>query len=84
MINKDNTHLERGNLAEVLRIEDVRPARRRILKPGVEAACQAASILDFDAALPDGYETMVGEPGYRPGGGETQRLHFGSRYPSPA
>ena len=40
----------------------------------LEVACQAASSLDFDAALPDGYETVVGEPGYRLGGDETQPL----------
>jgi len=38
------------------------------------AACRAARIHDTIAALPDGYETLVGERGYRLSGGEKQRL----------
>jgi ATP-binding cassette subfamily B protein len=38
------------------------------------AACRAARIHDTIAALPDGYDTMVGERGYRLSGGEKQRL----------
>lgn len=41
---------------------------------GVEAACQAANIHEFIVDLPDGYETVVGERGYRLSGGEKQRL----------
>ena len=37
-------------------------------------ACRAARIHDVIAALPDGYDTMVGERGYRLSGGEKQRL----------
>ncbi|MQC26379.1 MAG: ABC transporter ATP-binding protein [Chloroflexi bacterium] len=40
----------------------------------VEAAARAANIHDFIAGLPDGYETLVGERGYRLSGGEKQRL----------
>ncbi|GAB4533959.1 MAG: ABC transporter ATP-binding protein [Anaerolineae bacterium] len=40
----------------------------------IEAACQAANIHDFIASLPDGYETVVGERGYRLSGGEKQRM----------
>jgi ATP-binding cassette, subfamily B, bacterial len=38
------------------------------------AACRAAQIHDVIAALPDGYDTVVGERGYRLSGGEKQRL----------
>jgi ATP-binding cassette subfamily B protein len=38
------------------------------------AACQAARIHDLIASLPDGYDTVVGERGYRLSGGEKQRI----------
>jgi ATP-binding cassette, subfamily B, bacterial len=38
------------------------------------AACEAARIHEVIAALPEGYETVVGERGYRLSGGEKQRL----------
>lgn len=37
-------------------------------------ACKAAAIHDHIASLPDGYETVVGERGYKLSGGEKQRL----------
>jgi ATP-binding cassette, subfamily B, bacterial len=40
----------------------------------LEAACRAANIHDFIAGLPDTYETVVGERGYRLSGGEKQRV----------
>ena len=40
----------------------------------VEAAAKAAQIHDFIAALPDGYETSVGERGLKLSGGEKQRV----------
>jgi ATP-binding cassette subfamily B protein len=38
------------------------------------AACRAARIHELIESLPQGYETMVGERGYRMSGGEKQRL----------
>jgi len=48
-------------------------------KPGatqaeLESACRAGNIHDFIAGLPEGYETVVGERGYRLSGGEKQRV----------
>jgi ATP-binding cassette subfamily B protein len=40
----------------------------------VEVACRAANIHDMIMRLPDGYDTLVGERGYRLSGGEKQRL----------
>ncbi len=38
------------------------------------AAAKAANLHDFVMGLPDGYETVVGERGYRLSGGERQRV----------
>ena len=40
----------------------------------IEAASRAANIHDFIVSLADGYETVVGERGYRLSGGEKQRI----------
>ena len=40
----------------------------------LEAACRTANIHDFISELPGGYDTIVGERGYRLSGGEKQRL----------
>ncbi len=40
----------------------------------IEAAARAAQIHDLIDSLPDGYETVVGERGYRFSGGEKQRI----------
>ncbi len=40
----------------------------------IERAARAANIHDFIARLPQGYETIVGERGYRLSGGEKQRV----------
>ncbi len=54
-------------------------ANLRYAAPGatdqqLEDACRAAQIHHVIAALPDGYDTLVGERGYRLSGGEKQRL----------
>jgi ATP-binding cassette subfamily B protein len=49
-------------------------ARLDASQADIEAAARAANIHDFIAALPDGYDTVVGERGYRLSGGEKQRL----------
>ncbi|MFF2274353.1 ABC transporter ATP-binding protein [Agromyces sp. NPDC058126] len=51
----------------------------RYAKPGatdaeLEAAARAANIHDTIASFPDGYDTVVGERGYRLSGGEKQRI----------
>jgi ATP-binding cassette subfamily B protein len=58
---------------------DTVAANLRYARPGATdaelvAACRAARIHDLIAALPDGYDTVVGERGYRLSGGEKQRL----------
>ncbi|MBI3340521.1 MAG: ABC transporter ATP-binding protein [Chloroflexi bacterium] len=40
----------------------------------IEAAAKAANIHNFIMELPDGYDTIVGERGYRLSGGEKQRI----------
>jgi ATP-binding cassette, subfamily B, bacterial len=40
----------------------------------LERACRAANIHDTIASFPDGYDTVVGERGYRLSGGEKQRI----------
>lgn len=49
-------------------------ARPDATQAEVEAACRAANIHDMITRLPDGYDTLVGERGYRLSGGEKQRL----------
>ena len=49
-------------------------ARSAATQDEIESACRAANIHDFIAGLPDGYDTIVGERGYRLSGGEKQRL----------
>jgi ATP-binding cassette subfamily B protein len=49
-------------------------ARPGATRAELESACRAANIHDFIAGLPDGYETVVGERGYRLSGGEKQRV----------
>jgi ATP-binding cassette, subfamily B, bacterial len=53
---------------------NLRYARPQATQDEVEAACRAAQIHDVIARMPDGYDTVVGERGYRLSGGEKQRL----------
>jgi ATP-binding cassette subfamily B protein len=49
-------------------------ARLTATQAELETAARAANIHDFIAELPDGYDTVVGERGYRLSGGEKQRI----------
>ncbi len=49
-------------------------ARLDATQAELEDACRIANIHDFIAALPEGYDTIVGERGYRLSGGEKQRI----------
>ena len=54
--------------------ENLRFARPGASDGEVEEAAAAARIHDLVASLPDGYDTIVGERGYRFSGGEKQRI----------
>jgi ATP-binding cassette subfamily B protein len=54
--------------------ENLRFAKPDATDAEVEAAAQAARIHHVIAALPEGYDTVVGERGYRFSGGEKQRI----------
>jgi ATP-binding cassette subfamily B protein len=53
---------------------NLRYARPDATDDDLVEACRAARIHDMIATLPDGYDTVVGERGYRMSGGEKQRL----------
>ena len=64
---------------DVILFDDSVRANIRYGKPGagdaeVEAAARAAGAHEFIAALPEGYDTMVGERGQSLSGGERQRI----------
>ena len=54
--------------------ENLRFAKPDATDEEIERAAQAARIHDVIAALPEGYDTVVGERGYRFSGGEKQRI----------
>ncbi len=49
-------------------------ARLNASQAELEDACRVANIHEFIRALPDAYDTVVGERGYRLSGGEKQRI----------
>ncbi len=53
---------------------NLRYAKADATQAEIEGACRAARIHDVIGALPEGYDTVVGERGYRLSGGEKQRL----------
>ena len=53
---------------------NLRYAKPDATREQLDAACRGARILDTIQLLPDGYDTIVGERGYRLSGGEKQRL----------
>jgi ATP-binding cassette subfamily B protein len=54
--------------------ENLRFARPEASDEQIEDAARAARIHDLIASLPEGYDTVVGERGYRFSGGEKQRM----------
>ena len=64
-----DAHLFHDTIANNLRY-----ARPDATDTELQEACRAARIHDLIASLPDGYNTMAGERGYRLSGGEKQRL----------
>jgi ATP-binding cassette, subfamily B, bacterial len=54
--------------------ENLRFARPDATDAEIEDAARAAQVHDLIASLPEGYDTVVGERGYRFSGGEKQRI----------
>ncbi len=63
------TYLFHASVADNLRF-----AKPDATDEEIRAAAEAAQIHDYIASLPEGYDTLVGERGYRFSGGEKQRL----------
>ncbi|SHH11295.1 ATP-binding cassette, subfamily B [Geodermatophilus nigrescens] len=83
----DLRHLRLATLAQVVGVvsqetyllhatvrENLRHARPGATDAEIEAAARRAQVHDVIAALPDGYDTVVGARGHRFSGGEKQRL----------
>ncbi|MCU1445980.1 MAG: transporter [Cryobacterium sp.] len=68
-IVSQETYLFHATIAENLRY-----AKPEATAAQLEAAARAANIHDTIASFPDGYDTVVGERGYRLSGGEKQRV----------
>jgi ATP-binding cassette subfamily B protein len=83
----DLRHLTRGSLTRQLGMvfqdtflfhapiaDNLRYARPHATDAELAAAARAAHLHEFIAALPEGYDTVVGERGHRLSGGEKQRV----------
>ncbi|QTX06270.1 ABC transporter ATP-binding protein [Agromyces archimandritae] len=68
-IVSQETYLFHASIAENLRY-----AKPDASDAELEAAARAANIHETIASFPDGYDTLVGERGYRLSGGEKQRI----------
>jgi len=68
-IVSQETYLFHATIAENLRY-----AKPEATDAELEAAARSASIHDTIASFPGGYDTLVGERGYRLSGGEKQRI----------
>lgn len=68
-IVSQETYLFHATIAENLRY-----AKPDASDAELEAAARAANIHETIASFPDGYDTLVGERGYRLSGGEKQRI----------
>ena len=68
IVNQD-TYLFHGTVQENLRLGKPEASQEEL-----EAAVKAANAQDFIAALPQGYQTVVGERGIRLSGGQRQRI----------
>jgi ABC-type multidrug transport system fused ATPase/permease subunit len=64
-----DVYLFHGSVADNLRL-----GHEQVSQAQIEAAARAANAHDFIMALPDGYDTAVGERGARLSGGQRQRL----------
>lgn len=54
--------------------ENIAYSRRRVTKPEIVAAAEAAAADEFINAMPLGYDTIIGERGVKLSGGQRQRL----------
>jgi len=64
-----DVYLFHGSVAENLRL-----GHEQVTQAQIEAAARAANAHEFIMALPDGYDTPIGERGARLSGGQRQRL----------
>lgn len=68
VVNQD-TYLFHGTVEDNLRF-----GKAEASQPDIEAAARAANAHTFISALPEGYQTVIGERGLRLSGGQRQRI----------